>query len=220
ELDAASGRWYDVFACRVGPPERREVGVFLREITDRKSIEFALRESEERFRLLVESVAQAVWEAEPDGTVHGDAASWRAYTGQTLDEVQGSGWLDAVHPDDRAFAQARWQHALSTGMRLNAEFRLRRAGGGWRWTNVQAAPVLGPDGAVRKWVGMNIDITARKRAERQLAETAAALREADRHKDEFLATLAHELRNPLAPIRNGLDILGLTIRGNAGAERT
>jgi PAS domain S-box-containing protein len=162
--------------------------------------EAALRESEARFRSLVEPWAQAVWETAPDGLVVKDSPSWRAYTGQTLEQCLGNGWLDAFHPDDRERAARGWRKAVAARRPLDAELRLRHVGGDWRWTNVRAAPLVGPDGTTRCWIGMNVDITERKEAER-------VLREADQRKSNFLAMLAHELRNPLASIRNASFLL-------------
>jgi PAS domain S-box-containing protein len=169
---------------------------------ERSRIEQALRDSEQRFRVLVETWAQIVWEADRDGCMIKGQPNWRAYTGQTEQQWHDGGWLDTVHPEDRDYAQRSWQTAVAARTVMNAEYRLSTAEQGWRWTNVRAAPIQAADGMLRKWVGMNIDISARKAAEE-------ALREADRRKDEFLATLAHELRNPLAPIRTGLDLLKL-----------
>lgn len=128
----------------------------------------ALQESEERFRSLVEGWAQAVWETDAEGKVITDSPSWRTYTGQSLEEYLGSGWVHAIHPDDRATAERQWHEAVRERRNLDAEARLQRAGGGWRWTNVHAVPLLAPDATVRKWVGMNIDITERKEAEEAL----------------------------------------------------
>lgn len=141
------------------------------EVGDRARAETALRESETRHRLLIESWAQAVWETDADGVVVADSPSWRAYTGQTLEEWLGYGWLDAIHPDDRAYAERKWREAMAVRGLVNAEFRLRAPDGGWRWTNVRAAPVLDPSGRVEKWAGINIDIEARKQAEAALRQS-------------------------------------------------
>ncbi|MGN6388967.1 MAG: sensor domain-containing protein [Burkholderiaceae bacterium] len=130
-----------------------------------KEVETALRLSEEQFRALVEHTAQAVWEADANGVIVADSPSWRAYTGQTVDEWLGYGWLDAIHPEDREYAERQWRDAVAARVYVDAEFRLQRARGGWHWTNVRAAPLFNPDGSLRKWVGMNIDISDRKAAE-------------------------------------------------------
>ncbi|HEX6999843.1 MAG TPA: ATP-binding protein [Gammaproteobacteria bacterium] len=217
---ALCGRWFDVYAFPFGEPGDNQVAILFSDVTDRKNMEQALRDSEERFRLLVESAAQAVWEADPEGGFVQDSPSWRAYTGQSAADAAGFGWLEAVHPDHREHAGRRWREAALKRTRLSEEWCLRSASGGWRWAQVHAAPVLDDRGRVRKWVVMVIDIDARKEAEAERDRIEAALREADRRKDEFLATLAHELRNPLAPIRNGLQILKLTTPMTASAERT
>ncbi len=175
-----SGEWLTAFAKAMplydesGNP-RGAVGAFV-DITKIKRAEDALRESEERFRSLVESYAQAVWEADADGVVVKDSPSWRAYTGQSLDELLCDGWITAIHPDDRSCVQRRWREALETRCDLDAEFRLRHKGDGWRWTNVRATPIRASDGSVVKWTGMNIDIDARKRAETALQESEAEFR--------------------------------------------
>ncbi|MGV3743008.1 MAG: PAS domain S-box protein [Burkholderiaceae bacterium] len=140
----------------------------IEDISERKFAEEALRESEQRFRVLIENMAQAVWETDADGKVVLDSPTWRAYTGQTKEEFLGHGWVNAVHPDDRQCADEQWKNAIARKQPLDMEFRLRRGTDGWCWTNVRAAPLLDEKGAVRKWVGMNIDISARKLAEERL----------------------------------------------------
>jgi PAS domain S-box-containing protein len=141
----------------------------------------ALRESELRSRMLVEGIAQATWEADGSGVVVADSPSWRAFTGQSREQWLGHGWADAVHPEDRSHAERQWREAVAVRRDFNAEFRLRHAAsGGYRWTNVRAVPVMGDDGAIVKWLGMNIDIDERKRAESSLREREADLARAQR----------------------------------------
>ena len=179
--------WFDVDYAPIRDAAGKVDGVLwtLRETTAQVAAERALRESEARHRLLIGSWAQALWETSPSGVVVADSPSWRAYTGQTLTQMLGFGWLDAIHPDDRGHARQQWREAVDACGVLDAEFRICVPGGGWRWTNVRAAPVRDAQGAIEKWAGMNIDIDVRKRAEdamresedrfRTLAETAPAL---------------------------------------------
>jgi len=98
--------------------------------------------------------------------------SWRAYTGQSAEEVKGFGWLDAVHPDDRSRAIAAWTRAIGTKSAYDAEFRIRRHDGAYRDFLARGVSVLHDDGSVREWVGYCTDITDLKQAreERKRAE--------------------------------------------------
>ena len=183
------------------------------DVTAQKHAEQRLRETEDRLRFLVEAASQAVWETDAGGQAVEDSPSWRACTGQTVEEWLGEGWADAVHPDDRENAVRQWREAVAEGRSVDVEFRLRVSGGGYRWTNARAVPFRGADGEVLKYVGMNLDVHDRKLAEE-------ALKEADRRKNEFLATLAHELRNPLAPLQYGLSLLELDGGDLEAAART
>ncbi|WP_058555469.1 PAS domain S-box protein [Thiohalocapsa sp. ML1] len=140
------------------------------DVTNQRLAEDPLRESAERVSALVEAAAQAVWETDPAGKAVIDSPTWRAYTGQTLAQSLGWGWLDAIHPDDRAHARRHWEEAVAAQRNLDCEYRLRGPNGDWRWTNVRAAPLRDGDGRVRKWVGMNLDISERKAAEAALEE--------------------------------------------------
>lgn len=143
------------------------------ESTEKIRASEALGDSEARFRLLVESWAQAVWETPPDGRPTGDSPLWRASTGQSLDELVGAGWLNAVHPEDREAVEEAWNHAVAKVIPFECEYRARKASGGWQWVDVRASPLLDASGRVRKWVGMNIDITARREAEAGLRDSIA-----------------------------------------------
>ena len=138
------------------------------DLTEQRHAEQAREESDQRAHTLIDGIARSTWEADGTGLVVQDSPSWRAQTGQTFDEWIGDGWLDAVHPDDREYARRQWREALAARRMVNAEFRVRRSTGGHDWMNVRAAPVVDDNGDVRKWVVMNIDISARKAAEAAL----------------------------------------------------
>lgn len=168
----------------------------------RQEASHTLRESEERFRLMADNAPMMVGMTEPDGSCSFLSKSWYEFTGTKTTQGIGWGWLDSVHPDDRAAARANFQAASNRSEPCDLEFRVRRSDGEYRWALAALAPRFAADGRFMGYIGSAIDITDRKHFE-------DILREADRRKDEFLATLAHELRNPLAPLRNGLQILRL-----------
>jgi PAS domain S-box-containing protein len=121
--------------------------------------------AEERFRSLVSATAQAVWVTRPDGIVEHDSPSWRAFTGQSLEQWRGAGWLDAIHPEDRERARLAWQDAVAKQSLYEVEYRLRRPDGSYSVTQVRGVPVRNADGSVREWVGVNHDVTAERQAE-------------------------------------------------------
>jgi PAS domain S-box-containing protein len=171
-----------------------------RDITARRRMEETLRESEERFRHMADHAPVMVWVTEAAGTCTYLSKSWYEFTGQTPETGLGFGWLDATHPDDRAEAERVFFAATERREAFRLEYRLRRGDGGYAWAIDSAAPRFGPGGEFLGFIGSVIDITERKQME-------DALREADRRKDEFLAMLAHELRNPLAPVRNAVQVM-------------
>ena len=166
-------RWWGLFApARIGGDGEHGCCVmFVIDVSENKATEARLAESEERFRAMVEGFAQAVWESDAHGRSVVASPSWSAYTGQRAEASLDLGWIDAVHPEDRAAVLRQWRAAVGLRRTLNVEFRVQVAAGGWRWTNARAAPLFNPDGSVRKWVGMHIDIDERRRTQALLAES-------------------------------------------------
>ena len=220
----ALGRWFDVYAFRVGDPSLRRVAILFSDITARRRTEEALHASEARYRALAHATANSIFRFSADGTqlleVYGGLVAPHATSA-----VPSSSWLeDYVHPDDRERMREAWAAAVRNGAQFEIEVRGRFATGSWGWVFTRAVPLRNQTGAIVEWVGSSTDISARKDAEEALrrseADHAAARRDAERAnatKDEFLAMLGHELRNPLAPMMTALQLIRM--RGGASREQ-
>jgi PAS domain S-box-containing protein len=173
------------------------------DISEQVRAEAALRESEIKFRAIANAIPHLVWSCLPGGTHDFFNDRWYEYTGLPPGPADTERWPEIVHPDDRARAGQLWQQALASGKPYEIEYRLRyHPTGEYRWCLTRAVPVHGPDGRLIRWLGTVTDVH-----EQRL--TADELRRAAAKKDEFLAMLAHELRNPLAPIKAAADLLKL-----------
>ncbi len=134
----------------------------------------------ERFHTLASTIGQIVWTARPDGMSY-DAPFWRAYTGQSSEEVQGLGWMDAIHPADRERTCSVWLHAVATKKHYETEYRLRRFDGVYHSFLVRGVPLLDVGGNVLEWVGTCTDISERKQLEETLQESEAHFRATFEH---------------------------------------
>jgi PAS domain S-box-containing protein len=175
----------------------------LRETTKYKQAELALAKSEESLQLALEVARAGSW----DWDVRTDRVIWSRghyeILGYRVGEVTPSyaAWAERVHPEDRPRIENEIRRTMAERRDYMADFRVIWPDGSLRWMYARARYEYGDDGTCRRMVGVLADVTERKEAE-------LALQQADRRKDEFLAMLAHELRNPLAPIRNAAHILG------------
>ncbi len=166
----------------------------------RQTVEQALRASERLYRAIGESISYGVWVCDAAGHNIYASDSFLRLTGLTLEEYCSPTWIRVLHPEDRARAEIAWQECVRTGSTWYQEHRIRGVDGEYYPILAQGVPIYDDQGQIDRWAGIHLDIA-------RLKLTEQALREADRRKDEFLATLAHELRNPLAPIRNAVFIL-------------
>lgn len=148
----------------------------IRELTEEKARDAALRESESRFRNMADHSPVMMWVTDPAGYCTHLNARWYEFTGQGPSAGEGYGWLDAVHPDDRAAAEQAYVSANAERRDYRVDFRLRRADGVYRWTIDAAAPRFGTDGQYLGYVGSVIDIDERREAEDRLALSEEQLR--------------------------------------------
>ncbi len=185
----------------------------------RLKTERALRESEARWRAITDLMPQIVWSSDAQGNEEAFNKRWEDFTGNPNIASAGSpahqepAWMAQVHAEDREQVRQAWREGVANGQPFEAEFRLRHRGGEHHWVLARALPVRDDDGHIVRWLGTFTDIHDQKRAQQ-------ALLDSNRQKDEFLAMLAHELRNPLAPISTAAQLLRLSAHDAARVMQT
>ncbi|WP_052341196.1 PAS domain S-box protein [Salinarimonas rosea] len=147
-----------------------------------------VRETEQKLETLMEGIPQLVWRSGDEGWWTWSSPQWQDFTGQGADQSLGRGWLDAVHPDDRAAATDAWSRAAPAGG-LDVEYRVRRGSDGAHlWHHSRAAPVLDDDGRVIEWLGTTTDVQE--------------LKELQERQNVMVAELQHRTRNLIAVVRS------------------
>lgn len=194
---------------------------------ERVGAEAEVRASEETFRTLARAMPNQVWTARPDGAVDWVNAHVREYFDIEPGEADGARWFENLHPDDRKRAQNEWSTSLNTGETYEAQFRIRRSDGVWRWHLARAVPLKGAFGEIVSWIGTSTDIhdqveaasaladinaeLERRVAERgeRLAEAEDALRQAQKMEavGQLTGGLAHDFNNLLTGISGSLEML-------------
>ncbi|NML15670.1 PAS domain S-box protein [Azohydromonas caseinilytica] len=215
DLKGAGRRCVEVsYVPHRGPDGRVEgMAVMAQDVSARRQAEQALRESREVLGLAMRAGRMGAWSRHLD--------SGEVWWSQELEELFGldvgsfngneQAFLDLVHPDDRQTVRQAVRQGIESVSDYVVEFRFRHASGRWGWMEGRGRAVDDGNGRAAMLYGLGIDITERKRAEQELQRLNAELQHEARRKDEFLATLAHELRNPLAPMRHALEIQRLRL---------
>lgn len=170
------------------------------DMSDIKQAEKLVQESELRFRAIADNIPQLAWMVSAEGHLEWFNRGWLDYTGTTLEDNVGSGWKAVHHPAHIDVVAEKFERHLRLGIDWEDTFPLRGKDGEYRWFLSRMVAIRDDQGKLLSFFGTNTDVTAQQAAE-------DALKDADRRKTEFLALLAHELRNPLAPISNAVQIL-------------
>ena len=216
-----SGAWLGVLSIVRGAfADQKRVEEELEERVQERTAELedankALRESEERFRGLIEALPQQVWTAQPDGSL--DYVNQRIldYFGLTSEQMLGWGWKERLHPDDLPLCLERWAKARETNTPYEIEFRLRRReDDSYRWHLGRALPIFNQEGQVVKWIGTNTDIMEFKQLEARIQQT---------QKMEAIGTLAggiaHDFNNILSAIMGYTEIAVLKAGGDKAVKQ-
>lgn len=184
-------RCYEISA----QPFSEGLALFYTDVTDHRTVEREIRTSEKRFFQLANTIPQLAWIGDRDGSIYWYNDRWYAYTGTTSSEMLGWKWQSVHDPEVLPVVMERWQSSINSGEAFEMTFPLRGADGIFRPFYTLVSPLRDDSGEIIQWFGTNTDISA--------------LAEGDKRKDEFLAMLAHELRNPLSPISSAAKLLSI-----------
>ncbi len=178
----------------------------LRDITEEKQHEQELLESEQKFRLLADSMPQHIWTADTEGHLNYFNKSVFEFSGLTAEQLDKDGWTEIVHPDDREENIKAWMNSVTTGKDFLFEHRFRRYDGEYRWQLSRAIPQRDARGNIQMWVGTSTDVQQ--------------LKEMDQQKDLFISIASHELKTPITSIKGYAQVLQLMYKNSEDAVLT
>ena len=161
-----------------------KVLAMIRDVTERKNAQLALLESEERFRTMADSIPQLAWIARADGQRYWFNQRWYAYTGTTLEQIEGWGWKSAYHAGFVPAVMEAWHAAITNGIAFEMEYPLRGADGRYRTFLTRVEPLRDPTGKLVNWIGTNTDVEELKQAEIQLKASFKETSDLKRAQDE------------------------------------
>ena len=244
-MECAFARGGEQRWCRIISAPRRGAdgllswdGLFI-DITEAKAVEVQLRESEQKYHAIANSIDQMIWSTRPDGFHDYYNHRWYEFTGVPEGSTDGEEWNGMFHPDDQERAWSVWRQSLATGEPYEIEYRLRHRSGEYRWVIGRAQCVRGDNGRISRWFGTCTDIHDLKSAQQELrrlndtleervaaavaerARVEEALRQSQKLESmgQLTGGVAHDFNNLLTPIIGGLDMLQRQALGDARAQR-
>jgi PAS domain S-box-containing protein len=187
-------------ACEIG----RRAG----QIIDKALLHQAVADSEERHRVLAETVPNLVWTCRPDGGTEYFNHRWIQYTGIPEGKQLGDGWLQVIHPADRERVREAWNTTVSKECPYDIEYRIRGADGNYRWFKARSSPLRDRNGKIIRWFGTSTDIEDQKLIEDRLAQQTEELARSNSELQQFAYIVAHDLREPLRTVGSFTELLG------------
>ena len=194
DYSQAMNTWFEVYAFRLGDKNSNKVAILFTNITERKKSEIELKESEERFRRLTETIPQMVWMTDEKGNPEYLSSQWIEYAGEM---PIADYWTAICHPDDTESANDTWIKSVVMSEKFVSETRLKNKEGEYRWHVSIGVPLKNDKQEIVKWIGSVTDIHDQKLKEQK--------------KDEFISIASHEMKTPLTSMKAYLQLLEMSL---------